>query len=195
MNFLAHALLSGSDADILLGNLMADFLGAGEKIHHQLPQVQRGIAWHYQIDRFMDSHPLVAQGRARLFPEYRHYSAVLVDVFYDHLLARNWDSFSAVPLSEFAPWVYRTLETRRDECPESFAQIIPHLISDDWLRGYAVDEGVLHALTRLQKRGTRGVMLTQAWDDFDGQRALFEAEFREFFPQIQRLGRENGALS
>lgn len=186
MNFLAHCLLSGDDADILLGQLAADFLPAGADLEQWNTGVQRGIARHYQIDHFMDGHPLVARGRARFFPKYRHYSAVLMDVFYDHLLATHWEEFSGVSLDEFAPWVYSVLQTRRAECPPRLSVLIPHLIGDDWLRGYAGENGVLRALARLQKRGTRGVMLTQAWEDFGAQRMLFEAEFREFFPQVQR---------
>ena len=186
MNFLAHALLSGGDGDILLGNLMADFLRPGTPIPDR-EGVKRGIAWHYQIDRFMDSHPLVARGRARLFPHYRHYSAVLIDLFYDHLLATSWNHWSQTPLEAFAAQTYGQLTQRLDDMPERMREVIPAMIEGDWLRAYAREDGIRYALTRIQRRASKGEGLGKAWGDFAASRSLYEAEFNEFMPQILAL--------
>jgi len=186
MNFLAHAFLSGGDGDILLGNLMADFLRPGIQIPDR-DGVRRGVAWHYQIDRFMDSHPLVARGRARLFPHHRHYSAVLVDLFYDHLLATNWNRWSQTPLEEFAAQVYGQLTQRINDMPERMREVVPAMIEGDWLRAYAREDGIRYALTRIQRRASKGEGLGRAWDDFAASRSLYEAEFDEFLPQILAL--------
>jgi len=186
MNFLAHAFLSGGDGDILLGNLMADFLRPGIQIPDR-EGVKRGVAWHYQIDRFMDSHPIVARGRARLFPQHRHYSAVLVDLFYDHLLATSWSQWSETPLDEFAAWVYARLMERINGMPERMREVVPAMIEGDWLRAYAREDGIRYALTRIQRRASKGEGLGRAWDDFAASRSLYEAEFDEFMPQILKL--------
>jgi acyl carrier protein phosphodiesterase len=189
MNFLAHALLSGDDADILVGNLMTDFLKPGDA-QPQNERIQHGIAWHYQIDRFMDSHSLVAQSRRRLFGDYRHYSAVLVDIFYDHLLAVNWKQFSDVPLEEFAQSTYAALALRREMFPPRMAVVMPHLVADNWLCAYARADGVLKALGRVQRRQTRGADLMASWASFEADKPQFKIEFTEFFPQIVTLQRE-----
>ncbi len=183
MNFLAHAFLSGGDGDLLLGNLMADFLGPSIETP-QNERVQQGIAWHYQIDRFMDSHPLVARSRARLFVHHRHYAAVLVDLFYDHLLAASWNQWSEIPLDAFAPWVYGELETRLDQMPPRMREVVPAMIEGDWLRAYAREDGVRYALTRIQRRASKGEGLGRSWADFLRDQPLYEAEFQEFLPQM-----------
>lgn len=186
MNFLAHCLLSGQDSQILIGNLMTDFLKPD--FPTAFPEgVVRGIQWHYQIDRFMDSHPLVAQSRARLFPKYRHYGAVLVDLFYDHLLATHWDEFCEIALPDFAHWVYRELEKNQEFFPLRMREVIPLMIADDWLCAYATPDGVRYSLHRVELRARRALDLSGTWDEFCAQKSLYETEFCEFFPQIVAL--------
>jgi acyl carrier protein phosphodiesterase len=186
MNFLAHALLSGQDGDILLGNLMADFLKPGTPMP-DCDGVRRGIEWHYEIDRFMDSHPLVARSRARLFGQHRHYSAVLVDLFYDHLLATNWSNFSQQPLERFAFDVYQQLHARQEMMPPRMREVVPAMIEGDWLVSYGKPEGICYALSRVQRRASRGDGLMRSWNEFLEEKPLYEAEFFEFMPQIMEL--------
>lgn len=186
MNFLAHALLSSFDGEILLGNLMADFLKPGVPVPSN-ERVRLGIQRHYSIDHFMDTHPLVARSRARLFPSYRHYSAVLVDVFYDHLLATNWEDFCEHPLPEFASWVYGELDVRHDLMPPRMLNVIPAMRKDNWLVSYAQPTGVRYALQRVHHRSPRAPEGDEAWEAFDQEKSLYEAEFLEFFPQVLKL--------
>jgi acyl carrier protein phosphodiesterase len=90
MNHLAHFVLSGDDTDLAIGNFVADFI-----TNRQLPDftegVQRGIWLHREIDAFTDAHPVVKQSTKRLHPFHHKYSPVIVDVYYDFLLAKNWD--------------------------------------------------------------------------------------------------------
>ncbi len=183
MNFLAHALLSGDDGDLLLGNLMTDFLRPDPPFSAH-PRVLAGVERHYAIDHFMDSHPVVARSRARLFPFYRHYSAVLVDVFYDHLLARNWGQFHAQTLPDFAGWVYAELGARRDQMPAPMQGVVPAMIADDWLCSYAHPDGVRYALNRVRRRSPRAPSGEDAWATFADGEGEYTAEFLEFFPQI-----------
>lgn len=186
VNFLAHALLSGTDGDVLLGNLMADFLKPGTPVP-DCRGVQEGIAWHYQIDRFMDSHALVAQSRARLFGNYRHYSAVLVDLFYDHLLAIHWAKFHPHSLDSFSIWVYEELGAREPLMPPRMREVVPAMIEGDWLMSYGTTQGIRYALRRVQRRASRGEGLMSSWDDFLEHQSLYEEEFFEFMPQILAL--------
>ena len=165
---------------------MADFLGPGVETPDNL-LVRSGIERHYKIDRFMDSHPLVARSRARLFPFYRHYSAVLVDVLYDHLLATNWEQFCERELPDFAGWVYAELEARRDEMPPKMKSVVPSMMANDWLVSYATPEGIRYALSRVQQRSRHAPEAADAWATFASEKALYEAEFLEFFPLILRM--------
>ena len=89
MNFLAHIYLSGDNDLIKIGNFMAD--GIRGKHYEYLPaEVQKGIVLHRAIDTYTDSHPIFRQSTKRLHHRYHHYAGVIVDVFYDHFLAKNW---------------------------------------------------------------------------------------------------------
>jgi acyl carrier protein phosphodiesterase len=100
MNFLAHLYLSGDSDQILLGNFIADFVN-GEEAESYRKEVYLGILLHREIDQFTDRHRLVALSKKKLWHKHRHYSRVIVDVFYDHFLAKNWHQYSDTPLKNF----------------------------------------------------------------------------------------------
>ena len=184
MNFLAHCHLSHGDDELLIGNLCADFLGPNLRWTPFSPRVARGIEWHYAIDRFTDSHPLVARSRARFFPKFRHYSAVLVDLFYDHLLAVHFERFGARPLPKFAQTVYGALETHFSRLPAPMQLVMAPMIENDWLVSYAHREGIEYALNRIARRARKPLDFVGAWPIFSDDFAAFEADFLEFYPQL-----------
>src|SRR6056300_851441 len=110
MNFLAHVFLSGADFDLAVGNLIADKI-KGNNINHYPAAVQKGIVLHRAIDTFTDTHPNFKNCVSTLFPTYRHYSRVIVDMYFDHFLALHWDRFHAVPLVDFSADFYSKLTT------------------------------------------------------------------------------------
>ncbi|MEX0290603.1 MAG: DUF479 domain-containing protein, partial [Flavobacteriaceae bacterium] len=93
MNFLAHIYLSFGDDEITIGNFIADSI-RGKKYKHLPERVQKGVILHRAIDTFTDAHPTVRQSSKRLHENYSHYSRVIVDIFYDHFLAKNWKNYS-----------------------------------------------------------------------------------------------------
>src|SRR6187549_190225 len=89
MNWLAHLLLSPPEPLLRLGNLSGDFV-RGIDVTLLRPELQLGITQHRRIDAFVDAHPLVRRSRERLDAPFRRFAGVLVDVYYDHFLARDW---------------------------------------------------------------------------------------------------------
>ena len=55
MNYLAHAYLSFNEPEILVGNMISDFVKGKKKFDYS-PGVQKGIALHRAIDNFTDYH-------------------------------------------------------------------------------------------------------------------------------------------
>ena len=113
MNYLAHILLSGDSEDVILGNFMADKVKGRQYLNYGRG-VQIGILLHREIDSYTDSHPVFLQGKRRLFGTYRHYSSVILDMFYDHFLAANWSAYSDVPLPDFTAEFYELLRRRQE---------------------------------------------------------------------------------
>ncbi|MGB0879588.1 MAG: ACP phosphodiesterase, partial [Polaribacter sp.] len=108
MNFLAHLYLSNSNTNIMIGNFIADHI-RGNKFKHFHPKIQQGILLHRQIDTFTDRHSIVRKSKRRLHERYRHYDGVIIDIFFDHFLAKNWNKYSDIPLAEYIDTFYKSL--------------------------------------------------------------------------------------
>jgi acyl carrier protein phosphodiesterase len=188
LNWLAHVFLSEPDVEFRLGNLLADIV-RGEELRRTSAAFQRGAQKHKQIDAFTDSHPLVKRSRARMSGEFRRFSGVLVDVFYDHLLATHWDTYSPIVLDAFTAKFYADIESRNIELPSSARVTLDRIIRHDLLGSYRRIEGVERSLRRvsayLSSRWQREFALERGVADLIAQRAGFDADFAEFFPQLQ----------
>ena len=188
MNWLAHVFLSEPDVEYRLGNLLADIV-RGEELRRTSANFQRGAHKHKQIDAFTDSHPLVKRSRSRVSAEHRRFSGVLVDVFYDHLLATSWDRYSPIVLDAFTAKFYADIESSKIELPSSARVTIDRIIRHDLLGSYRRIEGVERSLRRLSaylsSRWSREFALEKGVADLIAQRAGFDADFEEFFPQLQ----------
>ena len=125
MNFLAHAYLSGGHTQILLGNVIGDFIKGRQALAGLDAPIAAGVELHRAIDEFTDNHEVVHNSKKRLRPKYRHYAGVIVDVFYDHFLAVNWKKFHHQTLADFARDTYATLQHFSNALPADFQMMLP----------------------------------------------------------------------
>ncbi len=183
MNFLAHIYLSGDNDLVKLGNFMAD--GIHGKPDDFPPDVQKGIILHRAIDTYTDAHPVFRQGTKRLHAAYHHYAGVVMDIFYDHFLAKNWVTYSTEPLGEFIASFYKSLEDNYDILTEKTKGMMPYMIQHDWLGSYATVEGIGGILKqmdhRTKLRSGMGRSVKELLEYYDE----YEKEFGEFFTDIQ----------
>lgn len=192
MNWLAHAWLAGPDPETRLGNLLADLVKGADR-DGLAPGVLRGIAHHQSIDAFTDRHPVVLQSRRRLDAEYRRYAGILVDIYYDHILAKEWERYSEMPLAAFTAQVYADIAPLLPALPPAPREYMEGLIEWDILGAYRDLDGVAHALRRISQRLNArrpGVValeasLPQLVDNY----AALSADFAEFLPQLDRHAR------
>jgi acyl carrier protein phosphodiesterase len=184
MNFLAHAFLSENHEKIMVGNFIADFVKGKSALAAFKEEIKTGIELHRAIDFYTDSHPVVAQSKARLKPKYRHYAGVIVDVFYDYYLAKEWTKFSSEPLTEFAKNTYAVLLDHRDVIPVELDQMLPYMIRGNWLVNYGTMEGIGRALSGMSQRTPYVSKMDEAVVDLSNYREEFGAEFNAFFPDL-----------
>ncbi len=187
MNFLAHTYLSGNDDDLKIGNFLGDFVkGRLNKLHNSpySEGIIRGIALHREIDFFTDSHPIVRQSIDRLQPKYHKFSGIVVDMFYDNVLAKNFHHYSDVTLPEFSKQFYQLLVLRKDEIPEPMERMVNSMIKRNWFTSYATYEGIEWSLTGISQRLSFKSGIENATEDLKNDYDLYEIEFREFFPQL-----------
>ncbi|NOT27859.1 MAG: DUF479 domain-containing protein [Acidobacteria bacterium] len=187
MNYLVHFLLAGDDDELRLGNLLGDFVKGRVERYEQpgvTDRLRTGIQMHRTIDAFSDRHPAVHRSKRILSEEYGRLSGVIIDVFYDHVLARRWTEHHPHPLGEYAQDIYRTMQSNLHRIPSAVHPLVTSMTRHDWLRNYASPLGIERALQGMARRrpvaagiGTAGRLLA---DHFD----RLSADFDEFLPEL-----------
>lgn len=190
MNFLAHLFLAGPPAaPDYLGRLTGQFIAdsvPGRQFEAYPAAVQAGIRAHRAIDTFTDQHPVVRRSTARLRAAGAgKYAGVVADVFMDHFLARYFFEFSNESLPDFTQRVYVALASQQAGFPAPVQRFFPHLVQHNWLLHYADIEGISRALLGLSRRASPGSGMDTATEELRRHYAAYEADFREFFPELQ----------
>ena len=183
MNFLAHIYLSFDNPEITLGNFFADHI-RGNKYKHLPNTVQKGILLHREIDTFTDAHPIPKVSSKRLHKNYSHYSRVIVDIFYDHFLAKNWTVYSGVPLDKYVASFYDLLEDNYAILPLGTQRMLPYMMADNWLYNYSNLAGISRVLEGMNRRTKNKSKMNLAIIDLEEHYLDFEKEFTAFFEEL-----------
>ncbi len=184
MNFLAHIYLSGDNKAIAVGNFIAD--GIRGKDYKKFPEdIQIGILLHRHIDTFTDKHKIVKQSKKRLHKNYSHYSGVIVDILYDHFLAKNWSQYCNIPLLDYTGNFYKTLEDYKGVLPLRTLKMMPHMIANNWLLSYASIEGIAKVLKGMNRRTQNRSKMNLAVNELEEFYDEFENEFTSFFKELK----------
>jgi acyl carrier protein phosphodiesterase len=186
MNFLAHLYLSGDNTAVMLGNFIGDFVKGKNLAEKVGPEMARGIELHREIDFFTDQHPIVTESKKRLRPKYRHYSGVIVDVFYDHFLAKNWNDYHDQLLPDYADHVYDIIQKNAPLLPERVNMMMPYMIKGNWLMNYAKLEGIHRALIGMARRTPYESKMDESIVELKGSYEDFKTEFTTFFPELRK---------
>ena len=184
MNFLAHAFLSGDDDNVLIGNFIADAV-KGNNIDKFSEDIHKGILLHREIDKYTDHHPVFIQSRNRIEEEYGRYSGVVIDIYYDHFLAKNWEQYSNTDLSEFALKVYGLMLANYSILPPKSRRILPFMIIHNWLVGYSRFKDlqwVFNGMSRRSKKYNSG--MEKAVESLKNDYENFGNDFQKFFPEM-----------
>lgn len=189
MNFLAHIYLSGNNKDITIGNFIADGIrGKDYKIYPK--DIQTGILLHRQIDTFTDAHKTVRLSTKRLHKNYSHYAGVIVDILYDHFLAKNWSRYCETSLDEYVDDFYDTLEDNFEILPKRIQQMMPYMIADNWIYNYRTIEGITRVLEGMNRRTKNRSQMNLAVNELQEFYDEFEAEFTSFFDELIQFSSE-----
>ncbi|GIZ07567.1 ACP phosphodiesterase [Flavobacterium sp. UMI-01] len=189
MNFLAHIYLSGNNELVKIGNFMADGI-RGKHFENYPFDVQKGIILHRAIDSFTDSHPVFRKSTKRLHSRYHHYSGVIVDVFYDHFLAKNWWQYSDEKLEDFTHRFYLSLEKNSAILTERTLHLMPYMKKQNWLLSYQSIEGIHNILTQMDSRTKNKSNMRFASEELQLHYEAFEQEFTSFFKDLQNHAQE-----
>lgn len=183
MNYLAHILLAGEDELLKIGNFMGDAV-PGKKYLLLEEKLQKGILLHRAIDTFTDAHPVFRKSKHRLHENYGHYSGIIVDIFYDYFLCKNWSTFSEIELSTFIDLFYKSLQSNFHLLNEKTQKIVPYLISQDWLNTYQTKDGIELTLKRMDYRLKNRSNMQMAMKELNDYEEGFDEEFLAFFKEV-----------
>lgn len=184
MNFLAHIYLSNDNDFIKIGNFMADSI-RGKHYEHLPADIQKGIILHRAIDTYTDIHPVFRQSTKRLHERYHHYAGVIVDVFYDHFLAKNWSTYSDEKLEDFVDRFYKSLQDNYELLNEKTQNMLPYMIRHNWLVNYQYTEGIARILYQMDQRTKNDSKMQHSLEELHEFYADFENEFTLFFEDLR----------
>lgn len=183
MNFLAHLYLSPNNNEIMIGNFIADHV-RGNKFKHYSEDIQKGIYLHRAIDTFTDANEIVRISKRRLHERYGHYDGVIIDIFYDHYLAKNWDNYSQIPLDIYTQNIYSLLETHKEILPEKTQHLLPYMIQYNWLYNYQYIDGIQDVLKGMNRRTKGKSQMNLAIEDLQLYYTDIENDFQTFMFEL-----------
>ncbi len=183
MNHLAHFKLALEEPALLVGTFLGDQI-KGRLTGRLHPQVEFGIQLHRRIDAYTDAHPIVRQSYTRLDPRFRRYCPIIMDIFYDHILARNWHEFHHQTLPEFNDWVFATLQAWQRELPPNSRLIADRMQRSQVLLRYAEPDAIPAILASVASRLKRANPVSEAHRSLQEHLPSLEADFRDFFPAL-----------
>jgi len=183
MNFLAHYFLSPEDDQIALGNFIADAV-KGKEFEKYNDKIKNGILLHREIDNYTDRHLVFRRSAQILNSKYKKYSGVIIDIYYDHFLAKNWKDYSKTDLVDFVSQAYKILIKNYFILPKKIKRILPFMIAQNWLVGYANLNDLQRVFNGMARRTTFDSGMENAIFDLKNNYTTFENDFREFFPDL-----------
>ena len=189
MNFLAHIYLSDNNDFIKIGNFMADGIRGNDYLDYP-EQIKKGIILHRYIDTFTDANETFRISKHRLHKRYGHYSGVIVDILYDHFLAKNWTKYSDESLTSFVFRFYQSLEDNFEALTPKTQRILPIMIEQNWLESYATVEGISKILFQMDYRTKFKSKMQFSVEELEAFYDDFENEFTLFFEELRNHVKE-----
>ncbi|MCB8964388.1 MAG: DUF479 domain-containing protein [Bacteroidales bacterium] len=190
MNFLAHLYLSGSNAEIRLGNFIGDHV-KGKRFDQYPPNVRKGIQLHRAIDTLTDQHPSTKTCKEIIKPGFGRYSGVVTDVLFDHILAIEWSVYSQRSLKNYTRTFYLQMLQRYHLLPPSVRRFLPFMIQSNRLYTYSTEDGIRRALDIMGNYTSLPSNSEYAVQQLADHKEVFKSNFHALFTDLISLSKEN----
>lgn len=184
MNYLAHVYLSGSNADILAGNFMGDFVKGRDYLNYP-ENISNGMVLHRFIDSFTDQHEISVQMREKLRPYCGRYAGIALDMIYDYYLAKQWANYSAVSLEVYSQETYSKLEDYFEMMPQNCQQLYVAMRRMNWLLAYQSLDGIGRSMNGLDHRLGGNTGFPKTIDLLEDTEINLIDGFNRFFPELE----------
>lgn len=186
MNYLAHVFLSGKNKELRIGNFIADSV-RGKKFEGIPSQIVEGIILHRHIDTYTDSHPIVRKSKDLIRSNHGHWSGVVMDLYFDYFLAKNWNDYHPQPLLDYVSDFYADLLEYYEILPTKVQRFLPIMLEHNWLGNYGHLKGIDTIFKQMHRRtGSKSTMKHAVEDLIEHEEAL-ESYFSSFMKDIQTM--------
>jgi acyl carrier protein phosphodiesterase len=185
MNFLAHLVLAGDDEGLRLGALLGDFVRGRLELVSYPGHIRLGIKLHRHTDQFFDSLPDVVNLRRNFPARFRRYSGIVIDLAYDHELARRWANYSSQSLEHFDREIYQLLARNDRLLPDRLRRFMGYAGRRGLFAAYREKSEILHSLTGVGSRLSRPNPLHRVEEIWDELAPQFSVSFESVFLQVQ----------
>lgn len=181
MNYLGHIYLSGNDPALMQANLYGDFV-KGSHLEHLPAIVQEGIRLHRSIDHFIDHHPVVSELLVVLRAELPKVAGIAVDIYFDHLLAKNWRTFHPQDLDSYLAAVYKGFDLHSTDYPDDFLFFLKNVVERNWISSYPTLEAVDRMSHNISRQLSFPNQLANGKTVFAMHEKLITDSFFEYMP-------------
>ena len=189
MNFLAHVHLSQENEDVIFGNFVADSIKGRSYLKFR-KDIIVGILLHRDIDAFTDRHEIVKKSKATVREHFGRYSGIVVDIYYDHFLARNWEHYHNEELTRYSTKVYLILAKRFLLLPARVKRILPFLIGQNWLSGYANLKDLKRVFNGMDRRTGYVSGMDKAVSVLEKDYDSLYLDFKEFYDELEKFAEQ-----
>jgi len=183
MNYLGHLYLSGDSDKLIVGNFIGDYV-KGKKYNLFPDEIAQGILLHRQIDTFTDEHKNFKLAKKLFREEYGLYSGIVVDFFFDHFLAKNWNQYSEITLRTFSKGIHAVLLSNFKHLPSRVKGFLPFLIQNKRLESYASIKGIVHSMKIMSNYSSLPAKSEMAQIILEDNYRFLDENFAEFMADI-----------
>lgn len=184
MNFLGHLYFSNDDLPLMQANLFGDFV-KGKDLSKYPVKIQEGISLHRKIDNYIDHHPSVISLLHILYESLPKVASIAVDLYFDHLLAKNWNQFHPQELQNFIHFFYASIDTSTEFYTPEYQLMLFKMKEKNWLFHYQFIEGLEKSCCSVSKRISFENKLIDGVMVFEKYQKEIEIAFYEYMKDAQ----------
>jgi len=189
MNHLAHLVLAGEGDDWRRGAVLGDFWRGA--VPASWPAALRAsVRLHRRVDGWVDAR--LGAARARFDAPWRRYAGIVLDVWFDHLLARDFEQLAGEPLAPFAARVAPALAHGEMDWPLAARLYMERLARDAGaaLVAYESLEHVERVYARIAQRLARENLVADALDAVLPLAPALARDFAGVWPGLVEFARD-----
>jgi acyl carrier protein phosphodiesterase len=189
MNILAHYILSQREEEVVVGNIIADFI-KGYDITLFPEGIRKGIQLHKKIDIYSDNHPVVRESWSILQKDFGHYGRVITDIYYDHFLIKHWKEYSDYSFQNDLEYLYQCLNRHTVSFPPKIRRLTTRIVAMQWPLKYTDMTGLYHVFRSMSRRVAFENNFELAVNVLQQEYETLESHFCRFFPDLKEYAQQ-----